>query len=228
MAPAREARAFCGPAPAGGGPAAGLTDGEWPRREAGPARRLIGSTRSDLAATLAEIGVPEREIRMRGAQLWHWVYHRGIRSFDEMTNVGKALRTRLAETCTLERPEIVTEQISRDGTRKWVLRMPSVPKDRGGRPAEIECVYIPESDRGTLCVSSQVGCTLTCSFCHTGTQRLVRNSVAGRNPRPRSSMARERLGDFPGRRAPTTAASSPASRGSGGSGRQPRRSPTSC
>ena len=90
-----------------------------------------------------------------------------------MTNVGKELRARLAAAYTLARPQVVSEQVSKDGTRKWLIRMASTgPLDKG---AEIECVYIPEVDRGTLCVSSQVGCTLTCSFCHTGTQRLVRN-----------------------------------------------------
>ena len=194
MSAARGATSAVGLAPTAGISLSGVDLQQGP---AGPTRRLMGSTRLNLAATLAEIGVSDREIRMRSAQLWHWVYHRGIRSFDEMTNVGKALRTRLAETCSLDRPEIVTEQVSRDGTRKWVLRMPSVPADRGGRPAEIECVYIPESDRGTLCVSSQVGCTLTCSFCHTGTQRLVRNLSAAEIA-AQLVVARDRLGDWPG------------------------------
>jgi 23S rRNA (adenine2503-C2)-methyltransferase len=109
--------------------------------------------------------------------------------------VPQALRAALAERFTLARPEIVAEQISCDGTRKWLLRLsPAPPGDRG---AEIECVYIPESDRGTLCVSSQVGCTLTCSFCHTGTQRLVRN-LAAHEIICQVLIARERLGDFPG------------------------------
>jgi hypothetical protein len=106
-----------------------------------------------LADRLGEIGVPARERRMRAAQLWHWIYWRGARDFDQMSNVGKALRTALAEAFTLERPDVASEQVSKDGTRKWLLRMPSTgPHDRG---AEIECVYIPESDRGTLCVSSR-------------------------------------------------------------------------
>ena len=166
---------------------------------AGPSRppSLVGLTRSGLRAHLASIGVPERELGMRTGQLWHWIYSRGIRDFDEMTNVGKALRTRLADTSTLARPEVAAEQVSTDGTRKWVLRMPPHPGDRGSRPAEIECVYIPESDRGTLCVSSQVGCTLTCSFCHTGTQRLVRNLDAAEIA-AQLVVARDRLGDWPG------------------------------
>ncbi|WP_375460838.1 23S rRNA (adenine(2503)-C(2))-methyltransferase RlmN [uncultured Enterovirga sp.] len=163
---------------------------------------LVGLTRSGLAAHLVASGVSEREVRMRGAQLWHWIYHRGITRFDEMTNVGKALRERLVATASLARPEVVTEQVSRDGTRKWVLRMPSHPQDHGGRAAEIECVYIPEADRGTLCVSSQVGCTLTCSFCHTGTQRLVRNLTAAEIA-AQVVVARDRLGDWPGGIRPT-------------------------
>jgi 23S rRNA (adenine2503-C2)-methyltransferase len=156
---------------------------------------LAGATRGALAAALAEAGVPEREIRMRVAQLWHWIYHAGATSFDAMANVSKVLRATLAERFTLVRPEIIAEQISRDGTRKWLLRLdPSDTRDKG---AEVECVYIPESDRGTLCVSSQVGCTLSCTFCCTGTQRLVRNLTA-REIICQVLIARERLGDFPG------------------------------
>ncbi|MGA8603159.1 MAG: 23S rRNA (adenine(2503)-C(2))-methyltransferase RlmN, partial [Beijerinckiaceae bacterium] len=135
------------------------------------------------------------EIRMRTTQLWHWIYHHGIRDFSAMLNVSKHLRAALAERYSLDRPEIVTEQISTDGTRKWLIRMP--PVDARDRGAEIECVYIPESDRGTLCVSSQVGCTLTCTFCHTGTQRLVRN-LSTREIVAQLIIARDRLGDFPG------------------------------
>ena len=155
---------------------------------------VIGLTRAEIADKLAGIGVPERERKMRVAQLWHWIYLRGAKSFDEMTNVGKALRRGLAEAYTLDRPEVTAEQISVDGTRKWLLRMPKTgPHDRG---AEIECVYIPDDDRGTLCVSSQVGCTLTCSFCHTGTQRLVRN-LSSAEIAAQLVVARDRLGDFP-------------------------------
>jgi 23S rRNA (adenine2503-C2)-methyltransferase len=172
---------------------------------------LAGLTREELKARLAGIGVPERELKMRAAQLWHWTSFRGITNFDEITNVGKALRARLADAFTLERPEVVSEQVSKDGTRKWLLRMPSTrPLDRG---AEIECVYIPEPDRGTLCVSSQVGCTLTCSFCHTGTQRLVRN-LTSQEIAAQLIVARDRLGDWPGRTAPEGAVA-PEGRGEG-------------
>jgi len=130
---------------------------------------------------------------MRVQQLWHWLYVRGVTDFSQMANVSKDLRALLAEHFEIERPEIVEEQISVDGTRKWLFRFPP----RGaGRPVEIETVYIPEEGRGTLCVSSQVGCTLTCTFCHTGTQRLVRNlepsEIVGQ-----VLTARARLGDFP-------------------------------
>jgi 23S rRNA (adenine2503-C2)-methyltransferase len=160
---------------------------------------LVGLTRAELKDKLARIGVPEREHKMRVAQLWHWIYFRGARSFDEMTNVGKGLRGALAEAYTLERPEVVSEQVSKDGTRKWLMRMPSTgPHDKG---AEIECVYIPEVDRGTLCVSSQVGCTLTCSFCHTGTQRLVRNLTSAEIA-AQLVVARDRIGDWPDQAPP--------------------------
>jgi 23S rRNA (adenine2503-C2)-methyltransferase len=137
---------------------------------------------------------------MRTAQLWHWIYFRGARDFASMLNVSKTLRQRLNDAFTLDLPEVVEEQVSEDGTRKWLLRLPAVDaRDKG---AEIECVYIPESDRGTLCVSSQVGCTLNCSFCHTGTQRLVRNLTA-QEIVGQLIVARQRLGDFPGRERPT-------------------------
>ncbi len=155
---------------------------------------LVGLGRAALKDSLLGIGVPEREARMRVGQIWGWLYGRGIQDFDEMTNVGKGLRAGLSDAFTLDRPEIVTEQVSVDGTRKWLLRMkPTGPHDRG---AEIETVYIPDEDRGTLCVSSQVGCTLTCSFCHTGTQRLVRNLTAAEIV-GQLVVARDRLGDFP-------------------------------
>ncbi|MGO4706670.1 23S rRNA (adenine(2503)-C(2))-methyltransferase RlmN [Microvirga sp. 2MCAF38] len=155
---------------------------------------LVGLTRDELKDKLAQIGVPEREHKMRVAQLWHWIYFRGAKQFDEMTNVGKGLRTALAEAYTLARPQVVSEQVSKDGTRKWLIRMASTgPLDKG---AEIECVYIPEVDRGTLCVSSQVGCTLTCSFCHTGTQRLVRNLTSAEIV-AQLVVARDCIGDWP-------------------------------
>ncbi len=163
-----------------------------PRRP-GEKPNLIGLTRAGLAAALAGVGVPERQVRMRAGQIWHWLYLRGVTDFSAMTNIGKDLRAALAENFALARPEIVTEQVSNDGTRKWLLRFPP----RGaGRPVEIETVYIPEEGRGTLCVSSQVGCTLTCSFCHTGTQKMVRNLTA-EEIIGQVLLARDRLGDFP-------------------------------
>ncbi|HEX2257482.1 MAG TPA: 23S rRNA (adenine(2503)-C(2))-methyltransferase RlmN [Afifellaceae bacterium] len=163
------------------------------RADGGERPTLIGLDRPALSDALAAAGVPERQRRMRLAQLWNWLYVRGASDFADMTNIGRELRERLAERYTLARPEIVSEQVSVDGTRKWLLRFPP----RGaGRPVEVETVYIPEEGRGTLCVSSQVGCTLTCSFCHTGTQRLVRNLTADEIV-SQILLARERLGDFP-------------------------------
>ena len=160
-----------------------------------PRPTLAGLDRAALAAALGTIGVPERQQRMRVAQLWGWLYVRGVTEFDQMSDVSKDLRAKLADAFTLTRPEIVTEQISIDGTRKWLLRLPKRGND--ARAPEIETVYIPEADRGTLCISSQVGCTLTCSFCHTGTQRLVRNlepeEIVGQ-----ILLARDRIGDWPG------------------------------
>jgi 23S rRNA (adenine2503-C2)-methyltransferase len=156
---------------------------------------LVGLSRAELAQALARVGVPERERRMRVQQLWHWTYFRGVQSFDRMTSVAKPLRAALEAHFTLARPEVVAEQVSVDGTRKWLLGLP--PEHAGEKPHLVECVYIPESDRGTLCLSSQVGCTLTCSFCHTGTQRLVRNLTAGEIV-GQILVARDRLGDWPG------------------------------
>jgi 23S rRNA (adenine2503-C2)-methyltransferase len=130
-------------------------------------KSLIGLERAELAGELAAIG----EAPFRARQLWHWIYHRGVADFEAMTSLSRGLRERLAERFTLERPSIRLEQRSTDGTRKWLLRF------RDGN--EAETVFIPEQDRGALCLSSQVGCTLTCTFCHTGTQRLVRNLTAG-------------------------------------------------
>lgn len=159
---------------------------------------LVGQTRDEMAKALQSVGVPARQVRMRVSQLWHWLYVRGVSSFDDMFNISKELRSRLAECFSIARPEIVTEQISNDGTRKWLLRFPS----RGaGRPVEIETVYIPEEGRGTLCISSQVGCLLTCSFCHTGTQRLVRNLTA-EEILAQILVARDSLGDFPDKDTP--------------------------
>ena len=149
---------------------------------------LIGLGRAGLAARLGELGVPERQSRMRIGQLWNWLYVQGATDFARMTNIAKEFRAELEGNFTLARPGIVTEQVSSDGTRKWLLRL-----DDG---KEVETVYIPEEDRGTLCVSSQVGCTLNCRFCHTGTQKLVRNltpfEIVGQ-----VMIARDSLNDWP-------------------------------
>src|SRR5438552_1968394 len=156
---------------------------------------LVGLTRAALAEALGAVGVAPSQQKMRVQQLWHWIYVRGAQDFSQMTSVSKELHAVLDAHYTLARPEVVAEQISVDGTRKWLLRLPG--EHEGERPHEVECVYIPESDRGTLCVSSQVGCTLTCSFCHTGTQRLVRNLTPGEIV-GQVMVARDRLGDWPG------------------------------
>ncbi len=172
-----------------------------------PARpSLVGLSREQLGECLGVVGVPPAQRKMRAQQLWHWMYVRGAKSFDEMTNVSKTLRADLERHYTVDRPEVVAEQISEDGTRKWLLRLPSGLS--GERAHEVECVYIPETDRGTLCVSSQVGCTLNCSFCHTGTQRLVRNLTAGEIV-GQVMVARDRLNDW---LTPTTARTEPEKR----------------
>lgn len=143
-----------------------------PRKQDPDARpSLIGMNRDALKAALLELGAPEKQLKMRVNQLWSWMYQKGARTFDEMTNLSKDFRALLTDNFIIGRPEIVTKQISEDGTRKYLLRI------AGGH--EVEAVYIPEAKRGTLCISSQIGCTLTCTFCHTGTQKLVRNLTAG-------------------------------------------------
>ncbi|WP_299413951.1 23S rRNA (adenine(2503)-C(2))-methyltransferase RlmN [uncultured Sulfitobacter sp.] len=132
---------------------------------------LVGLTREAMRDALIAIGTPEKQAKMRVGQIWQWIYNWGVRDFDAMTNLSKSFRADLAQHFVVEVPEVVTKQVSTDGTRKYLVRI------AGGH--EVEVVYIPEADRGTLCVSSQVGCTLTCSFCHTGTQKLVRNLTAG-------------------------------------------------
>ncbi|SFD88432.1 23S rRNA m(2)A-2503 methyltransferase [Sulfitobacter brevis] len=132
---------------------------------------LVGMTRDAMREALIGAGTPEKQAKMRVGQIWQWIYQWGVRDFEAMTNLGKAYRAQLAELFVIEVPEVVTRQVSADGTRKYLVRI------AGGH--EVEVVYIPEEGRGTLCVSSQVGCTLTCSFCHTGTQKLVRNLTAG-------------------------------------------------
>ena len=151
-------------------------------------KSLIGLSPAELSAALTESGVPEKAARMRARQLWNWIYVHGARDFAGMSNLAKDFREQMTGTFTLARPELVTEQISSDGTRKWLLRT--------GPGIEFETVYIPEAERGTLCVSSQVGCTLNCRFCHTGTQKLVRNltsdEIVGQ-----LLVARDSLGDWP-------------------------------
>jgi 23S rRNA (adenine2503-C2)-methyltransferase len=160
---------------------------------------LAGLTRAQLGAALTAMGVPERELRMRVSQLWRWIYVRGARDFSAMTTISKPMRAALAGRFTLDRPEIAAEQISSDGTRKWLLRL--APGRPGERAPEIETVYIPEPGRGALCISSQVGCTLNCAFCHTGSQKLVRNLTA-QEIAAQILVARDRVGDWPGAGAP--------------------------
>jgi len=154
---------------------------------------LAGLSREALRAALAAVGVPERHLRMRAGQLWSWIYVRGVTDFEAMTDISKELRAALAARYSLSRPEIVSEQVSVDGTRKWLLRLARQGSD--AKAPEIETVYIPEADRCTLCISSQVGCTLNCTFCHTGTQRLVRNLTA-QEIVAQILLARDRIGDW--------------------------------
>src|SRR5215210_7348414 len=156
---------------------------------------LVGLSRAEIPERLGAIGVTPAQRKMRVQQLWHWIYVRGATSFAEMTSISKEMHIQLEAHFTVARPEVVAEQISNDGTRKWLLRLPS--GDSIEKAHEVECVYIPESDRGTLCVSSQVGCTLNCTFCHTGTQLLVRNLTPGEIV-GQVMVARDRLGDFIG------------------------------
>ena len=177
-----------GPEPANDGHTASEMSGSRDERES-----LIGLTRDELASRLHAVGVPEDRLRMRAKQLWHWIYHRGAVEFGAMTTIGGALRAALAERYSLARPETVTEQRSEDGTRKWLLRFAD--------GLEVETVYIPEEDRGALCISSQVGCTLSCTFCHTGTQRMVRNLTAGEIV-AQFLVARDSYGEWPSPRGP--------------------------
>lgn len=149
---------------------------------------LVGLTRAAMRDVLISNGTPERQAKMRVGQIWQWIYQWGARDFSLMTNLSKAYRAELAEKFVIEIPEVVSKQVSGDGTRKWLVRI------TGGH--EVEVVYIPEENRGTLCISSQVGCTLTCSFCHTGTQKLVRNLTAGEIV-GQVMMARDDLGEWP-------------------------------
>ena len=159
-----------------------------PRRAAAGRPNLIGLTRAQLSDALIAAGTPERQAKMRTGQVWQWLYHWGVRDFEAMTNLSKPYRALLAEAFEIRLPEIVERKISADGTRKYLLRID------GGH--EVEAVHIPEEGRGTLCISSQVGCTLTCSFCHTGTQRLVRNLTAAEIV-GQVMVARDDLGEWP-------------------------------
>ncbi|MBM2290551.1 23S rRNA (adenine(2503)-C(2))-methyltransferase RlmN [Sulfitobacter pseudonitzschiae] len=149
---------------------------------------LVGMTRDAMRDALIAMGTPEKQAKMRVGQIWQWIYQWGVRDFDAMTNLSKAFRAELTEAFVIEIPEVVSKQVSTDGTRKWLVRI------AGGH--EVEVVYIPEEGRGTLCISSQVGCTLTCSFCHTGTQKLVRNLTAGEIV-GQVMMARDDLDEWP-------------------------------
>ena len=149
---------------------------------------LVGLTRDALRDVLIEAGTPEKQAKMRVNQIWQWIYQWGVRDFAAMTNLAKPYRAMLDEKFSIEIPEIVSKNVSADGTRKYLVRI------AGGH--EVEVVYIPETDRGTLCISSQVGCTLTCSFCHTGTQKLVRNLTAGEII-GQVMLARDDLGEWP-------------------------------
>ena len=159
---------------------------------------LVGLTREALKEALITAGSPEKQVKMRLGQLWQWIYEKGVRDFEKMTNLSKDYRAFLAEHFVIAIPEVVSKQVSTDGTRKYLVRI------AGGH--EVETVYIPESSRGTLCISSQVGCTLTCSFCHTGTQKLVRNLTAGEII-GQVMLARDDLGEWPapGRNPATSA-----------------------
>ncbi len=159
-----------------------------PRKAPEGAKNLVGMTREAMREALIAAGTPEKQAKMRTNQLWQWVYHWGVRDFDQMTNLAKDYRKLLAENFVIELPEVVTKQVSADGTRKYLVRI------AGGHVVEI--VYIHEEDRGTLCISSQVGCTLTCSFCHTGTQKLVRNLTASEII-GQVMLARDDLGEWP-------------------------------
>ena len=167
-----------------------------PRKDpVGDKINLVGLTREKLREVLIENGTPEKQAKMRVGQIWQWIYGWGVRDFDEMTNLSKSLREDLKAAFVVAVPEVVTKQMSEDGTRKYLVRI------AGGH--EVEVVYIPETDRGTLCVSSQVGCTLTCSFCHTGTQKLVRNLTAGEII-GQVMVARDDLGEWPEQGAKNT------------------------
>ncbi|MBR2573084.1 MAG: 23S rRNA (adenine(2503)-C(2))-methyltransferase RlmN [Loktanella sp.] len=164
-----------------------------PRKAAEGLPNLVGMTRDAMRDALIAAGTPEKQAKMRVGQIWQWIYHWGVRDFALMTNLAKDYRAMLAANFVVAVPEVVTRQVSGDGTRKYLVRI------AGGH--EVEVVYIPETDRGTLCISSQVGCTLTCSFCHTGTQKLVRNLTSSEII-GQVMVARDDLGEWPVQGAP--------------------------
>ena len=164
-----------------------------PVPRAAPARadgrvELVGLSKAQIREALGEAGLDERQARLRAKQIWHWIYNRGVGDFEAMSDIAKAQRPWLAERFAISRPEVVEAQVSSDGTRKWLL------KTHDGH--DFEMVFIPDADRGTLCVSSQVGCTLNCRFCHTGTMKLVRNLTAGEVV-GQVMLARDALGEWP-------------------------------
>ncbi len=159
-----------------------------PQVSADGKRDLLGLSRDEMRAALIEIGVPEKQARMRTGQVWHWIYHRGVTDFAKMVNIAKEMRSELDHHFNIGRLEIVTAQASEDGTRKWLLRTPD--------NNDFEMVFIPDADRGTLCISAQVGCTLNCRFCHTGTMKLVRNLTPGEIV-GQIMLARDALGEWP-------------------------------
>ena len=154
---------------------------------------LLGLTRDQLRETLAAAGMEAKQAKLRAKQLWHWIYNRGTTDFALMTDIAKAMHPWLAERFVVGRPEVVEAHVSTDGTRKWLLRS-DAGDGQGGQ--DYEMVFIPDADRGTLCVSSQVGCTLNCTFCHTGTMKLVRNLTAGEIV-GQVMLARDALGEWP-------------------------------
>ena len=166
-----------------------------PRKAPEGLLNIIGLTRSSLKEALIESGTPEKQANMRVGQIWQWIYEKGIRDFGKMTNLAKPYREALKKQFLISVPEIISKNISQDGTRKYLMRI--------NGEHEVETVYIPEENRGTLCISSQVGCTLTCSFCHTGTQRLVRNLTSSEIV-GQILAARDDLGEWPNQRVPKT------------------------
>jgi len=149
---------------------------------------LIGLSRDGIRAALEEAGLEPKQAKLRAKQLWHQIYNRGATDFGAMSDIAKPQRAWLAERFRVGRPDVVVEQVSSDGTRKWLLKTPD--------GHDFEMVFIPDADRGTLCVSSQVGCTLNCRFCHTGTMKLVRNLSAGEIV-GQVMLARDSLGEWP-------------------------------